>query len=225
MTPMQMIYWKINSVGLVKKHEDWVALLKQAKTGDTEAFEKLVMNCVPTVIKFARQKVKITGRYDLYDDLFQEGVKAVIRAFLACNANGECFFLTYATYWIKGQMTNFLRKSKAVHIPCHHQRDIIISTISVDAQKDENRGLLETMAANIPSPDIACMEAAEKENLKKCLCCLPEQERQAVEIIFDFTWESMKIGERAEKMKLHRNTIRKRAKRGFNKLCNLFDLA
>lgn len=213
-----MIYWKINSVGLVKKHEDWVALLKQAKSGDAEAFEKLIMNCVPTVIKFARQKVVMTGRYDLYDDLFQEGVRGVIRAFKACNVKKECFFLTYATYWIDGQMTNFLRKSKVVSLPCHHQKNVTISTISIDFHDDENKGFIETMGGNIQTPN-AYIEAAEKENLKKCLRCLPEQERKAVEIIWNLTGENTKIAEYAGKMRLHRNTIRKRAKCGFAKLC------
>lgn len=96
----------ISAYDLLNK-EDETTLILKAKSGDSEAKEKVVMSNLRLVAKIALHYCK-SGIY--YLDLIQEGTIGLITAIDKFDVNKGYKFSTYATWWIKKEIIDALKK-------------------------------------------------------------------------------------------------------------------
>lgn len=96
----------ISAYDLLKK-EDETTLILKAKSGDSEAKEMVVMSNLRLVAKIALHYCK-SGIY--YLDLIQEGTIGLITAIDKFDVSKGYKFSTYATWWIKKEIIDALKK-------------------------------------------------------------------------------------------------------------------
>jgi RNA polymerase primary sigma factor len=94
-----------------KNHYD---LIIKAKSGDKEAINKIVENNIKLVIK-------IVSSYRLYGDTFVEAINVgclgLMSAIQSYNFSKGTKFSTYASFWIKSSINNFLSQNHLINIP------------------------------------------------------------------------------------------------------------
>ena len=96
----------ISAYDLLKK-EDETTLITKAKSGDNEAKEMVIMSNLRLVAKIALHYCK-SGVY--YLDLIQEGTIGLITAIDKFDVSKGYKFSTYATWWIKKEIIDALKK-------------------------------------------------------------------------------------------------------------------
>lgn len=104
----------------VLSHEDMVATFKLYKdTGDTAARQTLIVSNMRLVISIAKQYRDQTSMIPL-DDLVQEGSFGLMTAVERFDWKRGYRFSTYATWWIRQSIGQFLLKRKrTIRLPAH----------------------------------------------------------------------------------------------------------
>ena len=93
-------------------HEETLALIKQAQSGDDNAKEKLIQENMP-LIKSVVKRFK--GRLE-YDDLMQLGAMGFTKAMLGFDEKFGVRFSTYAVPMITGDIKRFLRDDGVIKV-------------------------------------------------------------------------------------------------------------
>jgi len=94
-----------------------VALAQQAKTGDTEAFQKLVTHNLRFVVAMAK---KFQGQGVPFEDLINEGNLGLIRAVNTFDETRGFKFISYAVWWITQRIRTAIQKTgRVVRLPSH----------------------------------------------------------------------------------------------------------
>ena len=97
--------------------QEEVALAQQAKTGDTEAFQKLVTHNLRFVVAMAK---KFQGQGVPFEDLINEGNLGLIRAVNTFDETRGFKFISYAVWWITQRMRTAIQKTgRVVRLPSH----------------------------------------------------------------------------------------------------------
>ncbi len=71
------------------------------------------------ILKYEKLVSKIASKYSYYssfEDLKQVGMIGLLKALEKYQVNSETKFSTYATFWIKGEILEYLRKDKNIKI-------------------------------------------------------------------------------------------------------------
>ncbi|NCC98070.1 MAG: sigma-70 family RNA polymerase sigma factor [Synergistales bacterium] len=111
--------------------QDEIALWNDLKNGDNEARERIILSYRPMVFWIAK-KFRVHG--DIYPDLVQEGMVALINSVDNFDPSKGFRFTTYGYYRIKGQMLNFLqRKESKAPIPMEDMDEELQDPFSPDA--------------------------------------------------------------------------------------------
>ena len=104
----------VNTSGLVTLKEDEKrALLKQARAGDLEARNKLVMGNLRLVLSVIS---RFNPKQESVDDLFQVGCIGLIKAIDNFNLEMDVKFSTYAVPMIIGEVRRYQRDNSAVRV-------------------------------------------------------------------------------------------------------------
>ena len=138
----------VNTSGLVTLKEDEKrALLKQARAGDLDARNKLVMGNLRLVLSVIS---RFNPKQESVDDLFQVGCIGLIKAIDNFNLEMDVRFSTYAVPMIIGEVRRYQRDNNAVRVSrgvrdlaykalqakeriCgNHQRDATLSEIATE---------------------------------------------------------------------------------------------
>lgn len=93
-------------------HEDTLALIKQAQSGDDNAKEKLIRENMPLIKSIVK---RFKGRLE-YDDLMQLGAMGFTKAMMGFDDTFSVRFSTYAVPMITGEIKRFLRDDGAVKV-------------------------------------------------------------------------------------------------------------
>ena len=97
--------------------QEEVALAQQAKTGDTEAFQKLVTHNLRFVVAMAK---KFQGQGVPFEDLINEGNLGLIRAVNTFDETRGFKFISYAVWWITQRIRSAIQKTgRVVRLPSH----------------------------------------------------------------------------------------------------------
>ena len=97
--------------------QEEVAIAQQAKTGDTEAFQKLVTHNLRFVVAMAK---KFQGQGVPFEDLINEGNLGLIRAVNTFDETRGFKFISYAVWWITQRMRTAIQKTgRVVRLPSH----------------------------------------------------------------------------------------------------------
>jgi len=93
--------------------EEKKTLLKAAKTGDSDARERLISGNLRLVLSILQ---RFTGRHENLDDLFQVGCVGLIKAIDNFNTEIDVEFSTYAVPMIIGEIRRYLRDNNAIRV-------------------------------------------------------------------------------------------------------------
>ena len=97
--------------------QEEVAIEQQAKTGDTEAFQKLVTHNLRFVVAMAK---KFQGQGVPFEDLINEGNLGLIRAVNTFDETRGFKFISYAVWWITQRIRTAIQKTgRVVRLPSH----------------------------------------------------------------------------------------------------------
>ena len=97
--------------------QEEVAIAQQAKTGDTEAFQKLVSHNLRFVVAMAK---KFQGQGVPFEDLINEGNLGLIRAVNTFDETRGFKFISYAVWWITQRIRTAIQKTgRVVRLPSH----------------------------------------------------------------------------------------------------------
>ncbi len=117
-------------------------LWSDVKKGDLDAREEIILAYRPLVFWIAK-KFRVGG--DIYPDLIQEGMMALIRSVDNFEPDRGFRFTTYGFYRIKGQMLNFLQRKEArAPVPIEDMDEDLMDPMmpdSLDAVLDVRNGL------------------------------------------------------------------------------------
>ena len=91
--------------------QEEVAIAQQAKTGDTEAFQKLVTHNLRFVVAMAK---KFQGQGVPFEDLINEGNLGLIRAVNTFDETRGFKFISYAVWWITQRIRTAIQKTGRV---------------------------------------------------------------------------------------------------------------
>ena len=88
--------------------EEEQALARRWREGDERAGNKLIESCLPFVIKVAREY----RRWGVpLEDLVQQGNLGLLRAAKSFDPDRGCRLLTYAAYWIRAEIRDYVVRS------------------------------------------------------------------------------------------------------------------
>ena len=97
--------------------QEEVAIAQQAKTGDTEAFQKLITHNLRFVVAMAK---KFQGQGVPFEDLINEGNLGLIRAVNTFDETRGFKFISYAVWWITQRIRTAIQKTgRVVRLPSH----------------------------------------------------------------------------------------------------------
>ena len=97
--------------------QEEVAIAQQAKTGDTEAFQKLVTHNLRFVVAMAK---KFQGQGVPFEVLINEGNLGLIRAVNTFDETRGFKFISYAVWWITQRIRTAIQKTgRVVRLPSH----------------------------------------------------------------------------------------------------------
>lgn len=120
---------------------DEQALLKKAQSGDEKAVNDLMQAYKPLVTVISRKYFLINATTD---DLIQEGMLGLFKAFRSYNINTSTSFRTYATLLIKRQIQSALVKNNRnknlplnAYFSINNQGKILISVKGEDDEENE----------------------------------------------------------------------------------------
>jgi len=121
--------------------EDEKTLISRAKNGDERAINKLMDMYKPLVIIIARKYFLINATTD---DLIQEGMLGLFKAYRSYNINSKTTFKTYASVCIKRQIqTALITNNRNKNIPLNtyfsinNQGKILLTVKNEEDNKDE----------------------------------------------------------------------------------------
>ena len=133
--------------GKVKKeklsYEDNYELLPLAKSGDTEAMNKLIELNLPLVTSISKKF--INRGYD-YDDIYQIGCMGLVKAINNFDNNYNVKFSTYAVPMIIGEIKRFLRDDGIIKVSrnvkslakkLHFDKEALTKKLNRDPSIDE----------------------------------------------------------------------------------------
>lgn len=102
--------------------EEEVELFKKAKKGDRQAYEKIILSNIKFVISVAK---KYIGLGASLEDLISEGVLGLLRAYEKFEVDKGFKFITYAVWWIRQSIIEFLNtESKLIRLPLNRTNSI-----------------------------------------------------------------------------------------------------
>nr|WP_321499933.1 sigma-70 family RNA polymerase sigma factor [uncultured Dethiosulfovibrio sp.] len=155
---------------LSKSLED--RLWSEIKEGSDEARERVILSYRPMVFWIAK-KFRVPG--DLYPDLVQEGMVALINSVDNFDPSRGFRFTTYGYYRVRGQMLNFIQRKEAkAPVPVEDMDEELQDPFSpdrIDSLLDLQNGLdrLPEREARILSEMVlqgkSAQEVAERESM------------------------------------------------------------
>lgn len=163
---LNQYFHDISTYDLLSREEERV-LLKNAKSGDVEAKERLVTSNLKLVAKLALYYSK-SGVY--YLDLIQDGTIGLITAIDKFDLSTNYKFSTYATWWIKKEIIDALKKKvNMIKIPNYiylmHKKVQLFEEDYVN-EKGKKPSMEETAAAlDIKEEDVLKVKKAIEMNM------------------------------------------------------------
>ena len=155
------------------------AAVARAKSGDESAMQTVIAATIRYVVKQAFGY----ERPDIMDDLVQEGILGVMAAvdrFDPDKASGASF-LTYASYRVRGRMTEYAYRARVVFVPQRARRQGDVTTIRLDIEAPDGLGdLHDVVGADDATPEAEYRDRVDRAAALEFLDALPAIEREAV---------------------------------------------
>ena len=143
-------------------------LLDNAKKGDNNALNDLMVECKPLVISIARRYFLINATTE---DLIQEGMLGLFKAFLNYNKNEHITFKSYASICINRQIQSaIIKNNRNKNLPLNTYFSInnqgkILLNLTEDVSK-EDKGFFLSAKSLSPEESIIFKERIKEINIK-----------------------------------------------------------
>ena len=125
----------------VLTNEEMIELFKQYQNGDLDAKDKLVSGNLKLVLSILKG---FTGRTDNMDDLFQVGVRGLIKAIDNFDLSYNLKLSTYACPLIIGEVKRFLRDNNSIRV-ARSTKDTAYRALKVKEELTNKLGSEPTM--------------------------------------------------------------------------------
>lgn len=107
---LNLYFQKVKNISILNPAEE-KELIKKAKQGDEEAFQKIIIANQKLVVKEA---LKYYFKEDNLLDLINEGNKGLIEALKRFDVTRENRFYTYALWWVRSEIRRYLSKNQNI---------------------------------------------------------------------------------------------------------------
>ena len=107
---LNLYFQKVKSISILNPVEE-KELIKKAKKGDEEAFQKIIIANQKLVVKEA---LKYYFKEDNLLDLINEGNKGLIEALKRFDVTRDNRFYTYALWWVRSEIRRYLSKNQNI---------------------------------------------------------------------------------------------------------------
>lgn len=180
----------ISTATLTQRQE--IELAKLVELGDQDARNKLVEHNIPLVYLIARKY----HHPDFFEDFISEGVVGLIRASEKFNWRKGFKFSTYATFWIRKYMSDFLRdKLPTIRAP-YYVKNVPESVTLTE--------LVEHYMEDPTTPNLD--EEMDKESILKILQAvveeLPKTQQLIIKYYYGYESQPMTIKQISTKLRL-----------------------
>ena len=162
---------EISKIELLSEEEEKNLWKEYKEQNDLNCRLKIIEAYQPFVFKLV---MNMQPRQELILDLVQEATLGLMEAVERYNPNREINFSTYASFRIRGQIVNYLRKYN-------------IESISLDhAFSDDEDGysLIELFGTDLDSQDSSMEKVSWSEPIRKALERLSDKEKKVIRGIF-----------------------------------------
>lgn len=163
---------------------DEVRLARRIERGDLVAKNQMIESNLRLVASIAR---RYRGGALSYSDLVQEGTIGLVRAVEKFDHRRGLKFSTYATFWIRREVTRALGEATTIRIPAHARRRIAAVdrprvTASLDRTLEDGRETLADQIADDGPVGTAEQvgESDEARRLREIVGVLPARHREVV---------------------------------------------
>ncbi len=107
---LNLYFQKVKGISILNPVEE-KELIKKAKQGDEEAFQKIIIANQKLVVKEA---LKYYFKEDNLLDLINEGNKGLIEALKRFDVTRDNRFYTYALWWVRSEIRRYLSKNQNI---------------------------------------------------------------------------------------------------------------
>ena len=110
MNSLNLYFQKVKNIAILSPEEE-KDLIKKAKDGDEDAFQKIIIANQKLVVKEA---LKYYFKEDNLLDLINEGNKGLIEALKRFDTKRDNRFYTYALWWVRSEIRRYLSKNQNI---------------------------------------------------------------------------------------------------------------
>jgi RNA polymerase primary sigma factor len=107
---LNLYFQQVKKISILTPEEEKELIIK-AKSGDEEAFKKIIISNQKLVVKEA---LKYYFKEDNFLDLVNEGNKGLIEALKRFDPARENRFYTYALWWVRSEIRRYLSKNQKI---------------------------------------------------------------------------------------------------------------
>lgn len=107
---LNLYFQRVKKIAILNPEEEKDLIIK-AKSGDEEAFKKIIIANQKLVVKEA---LKYYFKEDNFLDLVNEGNKGLIEALKRFDPTRENRFYTYALWWVRSEIRRYLSKNQKI---------------------------------------------------------------------------------------------------------------
>lgn len=169
--------------------------------GDTQALGAVVAAFMPMIVKMAKK-----FHPEFCDDLIQEGCIGLIQSIKRFDPGQAVRFSTFAFYYIKGKMLNYINTKTAIVRPPQGER-VICKSLDVPVLYDEDSvPMVELLPSRESSPEEKLVKKEIETRLYKAVSQLSPREKA---IVYHYFWGSATLEEVGKKLGMSRETVRR----------------
>lgn len=211
---VQMYYNDLKRCNPISRSEE-LRLIREAKNNNIEARNKILTSNLKFVFDVAK---KYRGKGVAMPDLISEGNIGLTKAIGRFDETKGVKFISYAVWWIKQSIIDFIRKTNEVSENEYSSYDMIDEDLSNKDSDDEQTALDNSRYSNYEIENEEYQEV-DVSSLDEMMACLDERESEIVKLYFGIgTEKEANLEEIGEKFNLSKERVRQIKKTAIRKL-------
>ena len=211
---VQMYYNDLKRCNPISRNEE-LMLIREAKNNNIEARNKILTSNLKFVFDVAK---KYRGKGVAMPDLISEGNIGLTKAIGRFDETKGVKFISYAVWWIKQSIIDFIRKTNEVSENEYSSYDMIDEDLSNRDSDDEQTAFDDSRYSNYEIENEEYQEV-DVSSLDEMMACLDERESEIVKLYFGIGAEKeANLEEIGEKFNLSKERVRQIKKTAIRKL-------
>ena len=175
-------------IGGIEMYEELNDLLAEAKLGDDKSKKRILESLYPLIISSIR---RYYNKLNEYEDLIQGGREVILYCINSFDETKGVYFLGY----VKTRLRYF-------YLNKHNEK--LTASLNVKVGKDKEEEIVDLLKSDIENPLEFLVRLEETMILQDALSTLTARQR---EIIIDFYYENLTLGEISKKLGISYRTV------------------